>query len=111
MNRLWYYTALLNHIFFILGEGMDIRKLKHIVLLKKVKLAKLKMQNLIPAESANTLDLILDTIFMNYNEELLLSKLYDYLRELIVLLDTKQIDKNTFGELFIHEHELNEILQ
>ena len=90
---------------------MDIQKLKHIVLLRKAKLAKLRIQNLVPAEVASTLDTILDTIFMNYNEELLLSKLYDYLRSLVALLDSKQIDKNTFGELFIHEHELNEILQ
>ena len=90
---------------------MNIQKLKHIVLLKKVKLAKLKIQNLVPAEAASALDTILDTIYMNYNEELLLSKLYDYLRGLIALLDAKQIDKNTFGELFIHEHELAEILQ
>ena len=71
----------------------------------------LRMQNLVPAEAASTLDTILDTIFMNYNEELLLSKLYDYLRGVVALLDAKQIDKYTFGELFIHEHELNEILQ
>jgi len=90
---------------------MDIQKLKHIVLLRKAKLAMLRMQNLVPAEAASTLDTILDTIFMNYNEELLLTKLYDYLRGLTALLDAKQIDKNTFGELFIHEHELNEILQ
>jgi hypothetical protein len=90
---------------------MDIQKLKRAVLLRKVKLAKLKVQNLIPAEDANTLDLILDTIYMNYNEELLLSKLYDYLRGVIALLDSGKITKEVFGELFIHEHELNEILQ
>jgi hypothetical protein len=90
---------------------MDIQKLKHAVLLRKIKLAKLKVQNLIPAESANTLDLILDTIFENYSEELLLSKLYDYLRGVIALLDSGKITKEVFGELFIHEHELNEILQ
>jgi hypothetical protein len=90
---------------------MDIQKLKFTVLLKKVKLAKLKMQNLIPADAATTLDTILDTIFMNYNEELLLTKLYDYLRGVVALYDSKQIDKNTFGELFIHETELNEILR
>ena len=106
-----HYFADFLFFIFVLGERMDIQKLKHIVLLRKAKLAMLKMQNLIPAESANTLDLILDTIFMNYNEELLLSKLYDYLRGLTALLEAKQIDKNTFGELFIHEHELNEILQ
>jgi len=94
-----------------MGEGMDIQKLKHVVLQRKAKLAKLKMQNLIPAESANTLDLILDTIFENYNEELLLTKLYDYLRGVVALLDSGQITKEVFGELFIHERELNEILQ
>jgi hypothetical protein len=90
---------------------MDIRKLKQIVLLKKIKLAKLKMQGLIPSEAANTLDMTLDTILTNYSEELLLSKLYEYLRSLVILLDTKQIDKNTFGELFIFESELNEVLR
>jgi hypothetical protein len=90
---------------------MDIQKLKQIALIKKVRLAKLKIQNLIPAEAANTLDTILDTITMNYNEELLLTKLYDYLRGVVALYDAKQIDKNTFGELFIFESELNEILR
>jgi hypothetical protein len=90
---------------------MDIQKLKQIVLIKKVRLTKLKMQNLIPAEAASVLDTILDTIYMNYNEELLLSKLYEYLRGVVALYDAKQIDKNTFGELFIFESELNEILR
>jgi hypothetical protein len=90
---------------------MDMQKLKQIVLIKKIKLAKLKIQGLIPPEAASVLDTVLDTIYMNYNEELLLSKLYEYLREVIALYDAKQIDKNTFGELFIFESELNEILR
>jgi hypothetical protein len=90
---------------------MNVQKLKQIVLVKKVKLAELRMKNLISAEAASALDTILDTIYMNYNEELLLSKLYEYLRGVVALYDAKQIDKNTFGELFIFESELNEILR
>jgi hypothetical protein len=87
------------------------QKLKQVALVKKVKLAELRMKNLIPAEAASALDTTLDIIYMNYSEELLLSKLYEYLRGVVALYDAKQIDKNTFRELFIFESELNEILR
>jgi hypothetical protein len=98
-------------IFLLLGEKMDIQKLKQIALVKKVKLINLKMQGLISAEVANALNRILDEIIMNYSEEVLLTKLYDYLRGVVALYDAKQIDSNVFGELMISENELVEILR
>jgi hypothetical protein len=104
-------ASILNCLFFLLGMEMNIHKLKQVALIKKLKLTQLRIQNLVPNEVANALDRVLDEIMLNYNEELLLTKLYEYIRGVIALYDNKQINANILGDLMISETELSEILR